>query len=294
MALTTSELTSLKMELGYNLFDVGAEVYVGVVAFFEQVVAKFLLAGAVTTCSTVVPTPTPLPQPTQVTVTDPTGLTVNQVVQVDVDGRAETATISNVSGSVITVSLMLPHTGTYPVINTTTGLITSSSTVVDAVPSLPTLSTLTLLSGVGFNSFDRVVIDSNARQEITTVQSVSSNVITCLLTKGHVGTYEVTVEGGESIVRGLLQKLRNFAGMGGDEGGSGGDVLTSALAGAGIKKVDEIEFFGGSGTNGPSLSGNALQQALAMREYWRDELAFVLGCPRLNARNRGGSSMSMY
>ncbi len=160
---------------------------------------------------------------------------------------------------------------------------TSATSVTAASEAMPV--TLTLVSATGIVALDRVVVDVDSRQEIATIQSATGLTITVQLSKAHSGTYPVTVEGGESLIRAILQKLQFIAGLsaGGDAGALGGAVETS-----GIKKVDEIEFFGGvvSGQDRFKLITRA-------REYWRDELAAALGIERLNG-GRGGSSVAMY
>lgn len=159
----------------------------------------------------------------------------------------------------------------------TAGAATTSSTAVTAATTA-TPVTLTLASGTGFASGCRVVIDVDDRQEIVTAQNVSGASLTVLLTKAHTGTYPVTVEGGETIIRDLLGKLRHVA-----------DKLESAATKAAIKRVDEIEFFG------DSASGGVFGALQVQRDYWRDELAGALGVVNLWKRRRGsGARTAMY
>ncbi len=137
------------------------------------------------------------------------------------------------------------------------GASTTSTTAVTAATTA-TPVTLTLASGTGFNRFDRVVIDVDDRQEIVTVENISGASLTVLLTKAHSGTYPVTVEGGESIVRGILGKLRAIETQISDAGSS-----------AGIKKVDEIEFFGND-------RGTQMTTLLGLQKHWREELRRAL------------------
>ena len=115
MALSQSELERVKYELGYNVLEIGALPYVGYVALFDSVLLPYLNAGATTTCSTSVVTSTTGPTPVQLTLGSATGFSVFSRAVVDVDARQEIATISNVSGNIITVQLVLAHSGTYPV-----------------------------------------------------------------------------------------------------------------------------------------------------------------------------------
>jgi hypothetical protein len=205
MALTTSEVTRIKAELGYNALLVGAEPYIGVTRLFEQVIAVYLQSGATTTSSTTV---------------------------------------------------------------------TASSS--------PSLVTYTLADATGFTAGDRVIIDVDSRQEAAIVESVSGSTIKCLTQFAHSGTYTITVEGGESIVREWLNKLRALTAPGGP--------FDQASSKAGIKRVDEIEFKDGSGG-----VGNTLSELKALQSYYRDELASVLGVVNMRSiRGGGGGSFSVY
>lgn len=157
------------------------------------------------------------------------------------------------------------------------GATTTSTTSVTAATS-PTLATLTLASATGFSAGSTIVLDVDSRQERATVESVSGSTIAVLLSLAHSGTYSVTVEGGEFIVRELLTKLRAV-----------GDRLKLLISSAGIKKVDEIEFFeGGSG---------GIAALRSVRADIRNELASALGLrvPCLsNAGRAPGGVMEIY
>lgn len=152
------------------------------------------------------------------------------------------------------------------------GAATTSATAVTAASSA-TPVTITLASATGFTTGDRLVVDVDDRQEIVTLQNLASTSATMLLTKAHTGTYPVTVEGGETVVRALLQRLRVI-----------GEALDSSATSAGIKRVDEIEFFGD--TSSISVFSSLRQQ----REDCRDELSSAVGLARLNRAGRGGGS----
>ena len=114
MPFSTSELTRIKHELGYNLLETGASAYVEITALFETVVQNFIAAEIVTTSSTSVSAASS-PTPVALTLASATGFAAYQQVHVDVDGRTETATIQSLSGPVATLQLKLAHSGTYPV-----------------------------------------------------------------------------------------------------------------------------------------------------------------------------------
>lgn len=161
------------------------------------------------------------------------------------------------------------------------GASTVSSTSVTAA-SAPTPVTLTLTSATGFEAGQRVVVDVDSRQEVATIQAVSGSTITLMLSFTHSGSYPVTVEGGEAIVRSILRQIIRITESGG--------TLQGATSQAGLKKVDEVEFF-----SGPDGSGSRFKSVVEALDYWRDYLASALGVERRNGgRNSGGSSIAVY
>ena len=142
---------------------------------------------------------------------------------------------------------------------------------------------MTLAGATGFAAGARVVVDVDSSAGDRNGAEPSGASLTLLLSNTHSGTYPVTVEGGESIVRQYLQRCV-----------AAGDRIDKALARAGIKKVDEIEFFSATemvGMNGPFGS---LWQA---REMMRRELAEVLGMvyPRdVHGSSGRGASTAAY
>ena len=156
------------------------------------------------------------------------------------------------------------------------GAVTSSSTAVVAAAT-PTPVTIVLAGATGFTLMDRVVIDVDSRQETATLQNITGTSATLLLKKAHTGTYPVTVEGGESIVRELMQRIAAVK----------EELLQNYGAGA-LKAVDEISFYGtGDSTNFSILSDNL--------RYWRNELAGILGVDNMwEIRNGYNSALSVY
>lgn len=161
--------------------------------------------------------------------------------------------------------------------NMLAGAITTSSTAVTAVAAgtLAAPVTLTLASVTGFSVGDRVTVDVDDRQEAATVQSISGSTVALLLSKAHSGTYTLTVERGESIVREILQRLRAIA----DKLGG------AAIQQAGIAKVDEIEFF--KGMQGVRYELQRLQT------FWRNELSSALGVQNIRSAS-SGSAIAVY
>lgn len=155
------------------------------------------------------------------------------------------------------------------------GAQTTSTTTVAATTD-PTPSTLTLASSTGFHLGEIVIVDVDARQERVTVEAIAGSTITVLLTKAHAGSYPVTVEGGESIVRGILGRLRDAD-----------DRLLSAAQTAGLKSVGRgaVEWYG---SGGATIVGTLKD----LKNYHRNELAACLGVP--NMRNYGSGCSSIY
>jgi hypothetical protein len=115
VALLTSELTELRVALGYNALCINAEPYVEYHAIFDRVVVTYLQAGATTTSSTSVAATGGAAAPVAVALASATGFAAGDRVVVDVDARQEEATIQSLSGANMTVQLRLAHSGTYPI-----------------------------------------------------------------------------------------------------------------------------------------------------------------------------------
>lgn len=198
MALLDAELQRIRVELGVPALEVGAEPYVGIAAFFSNVLQTYLSAGATTTSTTSV-----------------------------------------------------------------------------AASTTPALTGLTLASATGFAAQCTMVVDVDDRQERVTCESVSGSIVYALLSNAHSGTYPVTVEGGESIVRDILRNIRESA-----------EKIRTSSGRAGIKKVDEIEFF-----EGKTGLSSAMSAHVAEREYWRGELARAIGWGAFQEGKRGGGGV---
>jgi len=180
-----------------------------------------------------------------------------------------------------------PYIGVVAVFNNviqaymSSGASTTSSTAVTAATTLTPVA-ITLASATGFAVYDRVIVDVDSRQEAATIQSISGSVITVHLQYAHSGTYPITVEGGESIVRELLKQLIAVSGFSG--------LMSKAGTQAGIKKVDEVEFFGdGDGRN------SRLAELKKVQRHLRRELADALGVVNLrDYRLSGNQVLEVY
>jgi hypothetical protein len=115
MPFTTAELYRLKAELGFNLLSNDASPYIGITAWFDTVVNDNIASEVATTSSTTVTAATSY-TPVALTLASATGFAVGARVCVDVDSRAEWATIQSLAATVATVQLKGAHSGTYPVV----------------------------------------------------------------------------------------------------------------------------------------------------------------------------------
>jgi hypothetical protein len=156
------------------------------------------------------------------------------------------------------------------------GASTTSSTSV-AASDTATLRTLTLASGTGFTSGVRVVIDVDDFQEIVTARTVSGTSLTAFLTKEHTGTYPVTVEGGESLVREALSRIRETK-----------SAMAQSFGTGALKKLDDLEWYNVEGRSEFGILGDNLV-------FWRDQLAALLGVQSMWARKRAaGARLAVY
>jgi len=152
----------------------------------------------------------------------------------------------------------------------------ADTTALSVVGPLDGMSTVTieLADGTGFKVGQVVIIDTDDLQERATVRALDTSgpnpIITVRLEKDHdPAGYPVTVEGGLTIIRSLLTDLRAF-----DQPGSSSFLKLRSRAG--VKKVDEIEFFGDA-----KVGFTALSNMDALREYLRKQLATALNVPYL-------------
>jgi len=143
------------------------------------------------------------------------------------------------------------------------GATTTSSTAVSS-SSAGSLLNLTLASATDFSAGDKIVVDIGARQETTFVQSLSGSVVSVLLCNQHSGTYPVTVEGGESIIREILGQIEAVKAQ--------QSAALVQVAGGQVKQVDEVQFFKSD------MTSYQTDKTLAKRlDYYRNELAIACG-----------------
>ena len=154
---------------------------------------------------------------------------------------------------------------------------TTSATAVTATGA----AVLTLASVTGLASSSRVALDVDGTREVVTVRAVAGSTISVVCRRLHSGTYPVEVESPLTIVRGLLSDLASLD-----------DQEQDATASAGLRAVDEVQWFGGSGEQ------TIAQALLARRAELRDRLARACGISYvLNAGRqvtRGSTSFEVY
>lgn len=128
---------------------------------------------------------------------------------------------------------------------------TTSATSVTAAGSVA----LTLASASGIAAGTRVLLDVDEEHEVCTVKNVSGLVVTVNCRRLHTTPFPVEIESGLTIVRALLWHLADLARQ-----------LREAAADAGIKRVDEVEFFDAQRYADTSAGRLARQRAEARAE----------------------------
>lgn len=151
----------------------------------------------------------------------------------------------------------------------------STAVVASTTPAAVTLTVLTTPTAIAVG--DRLIVDQDTFQEAAHVQSVTSSTVSIALSKAHAGTYPLTVEGGEAIVRYYLGQCILIA-----------DRISRSATRAGIKKADEVEFF-------PSKNDQrgVVDDLMRLQRYWRNELASAVGVPNLRESGSGGNSTQL-
>lgn len=154
--------------------------------------------------------------------------------------------------------------------------VTSSTTVSSAGPTLITPSSTT-----GFVAGMKIVLDCDASRETVTLRAVVGGAFSVVCRKTHSGTYPIEVESGLTLVRGLLSDLVLLE-----------EIERDGWPSLGLKKVDEVEWFGAS------EGGDLSQRARAARAAGRDRLAVMVGLTDvLNAQRAmqsGGGAFEVW
>ena len=163
------------------------------------------------------------------------------------------------------------------------GASTTCSTAVTAA-STPTVVTLTLASAANFTAGDKAVIDVDSFMETPTIRSVTGSTIDVALSLAHTGTYPVSVEGGETLVRDQLKRIQAIK-----------DQFAQVVQTAGLKRAEDIEWYQAGAGNSAAGGSAQLAALFAQRDYYRDELASLLGVPNMWRKKRAaGQSVVLW
>ena len=171
---------------------------------------------------------------------------------------------------------------------------TTSSTVVGAVVGGAavsiTVGAIPVIAGSStpaFTAGTTVSVDVGPNNETAQIQVISGTTLWLTLANSHGqnGAYPVAMAGGEQVVRDILTRLdtiKNF-------------LNTLAPAGAGMKRVDEIEQYAASKSSGRGSTLDTFRSLLEQREQARTDLGEAIGFPNLrNGRKSGGMSSVPY
>jgi hypothetical protein len=149
---------------------------------------------------------------------------------------------------------------------------TTSSTSVTS----PGATTITLASATGYVAGQRIVLDVDDQRETVTIRSLSGAVASVVCRYTHSGTYPVAVESPLTLVRGYISDLITLE-----------QVERGAFDTAGVRRVDEIEFFG------RAEGGSKLQVVNETRNRLRAKLASALNLTKIMAEMKARSDVAL-
>lgn len=163
------------------------------------------------------------------------------------------------------------------------GASTTSSTTV-AAATTPTAVSLTLLDATGFVAGDRAIVDVDSFQETPTIRSVTGSTISVILSLAHAGTYPVTVEGGESLLRDILKQLAAIKAQ-----------FSQVVQTAGLKRAEDIEWYQAGAGMGKAGGSAQLAALFAQRDDLREQLSRHLNVANLwLIRRSSGSNVVLW
>lgn len=173
----------------------------------------------------------------------------------------------------------------YPVIRDNVESSDVAATTSSTSVASPGATTITLASATGYAAGQRVVLDVDDQRETVTIRSLSGAAASVICRKTHSGTYPVEVESALTLVRGYLSDLITLE-----------QIERGSFETAGVKRVDEVEFFGAS------EGGDVLTRVNATRDRLRAKLASALNLTkvmsemkaRADAAGGGGSTFEVY
>jgi hypothetical protein len=143
---------------------------------------------------------------------------------------------------------------------------TTSSTAVSVVGA----TTITLADATGYAAGQRIVLDVDDARETVTIRALTGAVASVICRYTHAGTYPVQVESPLTLVRGYISDLITLE-----------QIERGAFDTAGVKRVDEIEFFG------MQEGGSKIAVVNATRDRLRAKLASALNLTKIMAEMRG-------
>lgn len=158
------------------------------------------------------------------------------------------------------------------------GAATTSSTTVAAVTT-PTVVTLTLADATGFTAGDRAIVDVDSLQESATIRSVAGSTISVILSLAHTGTYPVSVEGGETLIRAVLKQLDAVKSQ-----------FSQVIQTAGLKRAEDIEWYQAGASSGNAGGSAQLAALFAQRDDLREQLSRLLNVANLWKVRRGSGA----
>lgn len=180
-----------------------------------------------------------------------------------------------------------PWIGFHPIYNTirdhvlSSSVAATSSQTILTVTTAPLITTITVADPTGISAGIKLVLDCDDSRETCTVRSISGSVVGVNVRKNHGAagpmTWPVEIESPRTIVRGILFDLGKLE-----------LSIADAMDSAGIKRADEVEFFG------PNDGGGVVAQMMANQTRLRLELARRIGLDAYVARKAGGSSYEQY
>lgn len=161
------------------------------------------------------------------------------------------------------------------VISSTVAPTMSSTAVTSAGAAVLTLASIT-----DYASGQRVVLDVDDARETVTIRNVIGSTVDVVCRYLHSGVYPVEVESPLTIVRGLLSDLISME-----------QYQRKAPASAGLKRVDEVEWFGAQGEKTIGAELAARRQALRMELAEACGIGWVI---RQGIARRSGGSVEVY
>jgi len=153
---------------------------------------------------------------------------------------------------------------------------TTSSTAVTATGA----AVLTLASVTGYVAGQRIVLDVDDARETVTIRTVSGSTVSVVCRYLHAGSYPVEVESPLTLVRGILSDLVTME-----------QAQRRNVQSLGLKRVDEVEWFGAAGEKTIGAELNERRMKLRMELAEACGIGWVV---RQGMARRAGGSVEVY